>query len=465
MKRITKAFSKLLLIILILPVAGALGRAAVAAGANQSPAKASQSGASSAGSETEDLKNPNPKIRAKTARELGQTGDPSVVPALAAALSDPSPKVRQQVVIALASIRVSQSLDALISATTDSNEQVRWLAIKGIEGYYTGHAPKSGFMAFVKRQYRGVKRQFDQTITEVPPGTVVSVRAVAALDRAMMDPRFPRDSREAARALGILRAKLAVPDLVTTAHSSDADLAREALNSLSKIRDTSAGPKLIDLLDSPNRGVKQDAAVTIGILRTRAAVPKLQSMYENSPNKGTREKALEGLSYIGDPVSGPIFLKALWDPDNSIQISAAEGLGRSKYQPALPDLLRAAPAEKNAEVRVAMEFAITSLGRSDYLSALINDLGSGSTNDIAQSYLIELARRPGFLSKLYPYMDSRDAEVRRRLCNVLMYSGDSTSVQPLERASHDADGSVAAAALRALAAVRQRVSASAPSAR
>ena len=460
MRRIAKLSSELsLIILLVLPVVVPCG--AAAASASQASTTAKQAQTSTASSETEDLKNPNPKIRAKTARELGATGDPSVVPALAAALNDPDAKVRQQVVIALASIRVPQSLDALIGATTDSNDEVRWLAAKGIEGYYTGHTPKTGFMAFMGRQYRNVKSRFAPNTVEVPPGTAVDVRAIAALDRVMMDTRFAKASLEATRALGILRAKLAVPDLVTTAHSSNQDLAREALSSLAEIKDTSAGPKLLDLLDSPRRNVKQDAAVTIGILRTRAAIPKLQSMYENSGNKETREKALEGLAYIGDRVSGPLFLKALWSPDKAIQTSAAEGLARSKYQPALADLLRAAPAEKDSTVRLAMEFAIISLGRDDYLSSLINDLGTHG--DIAQSYLIELARDPKVLSMLYSYMDSRNAEVRRRLCNVLMYSGDRTSLQPLERASHDQDGSVAAAALRALAAVRERLSAPPPS--
>ncbi len=336
---------------------------------------------------TEDLKNPDPKIRIKTARELGQTGSPSVVPALAAALSDPNPKVRREVVIALASIRVSQSLDALIGATTDSDEEVRWLAIKGIEGYYTGQTPKSsaGFMGFMGKQYRSVKRQFIQNTLEVPPGTAVDIRAIAALDRAMMDNRYPKAQLEATRALGVLRARPAVTDLVATAHSEDSDLDRQALNSLAAIQDTAAGPKLVDLLDSPSRKVRQDAAVTVGILRTRSAVPKLQWMYANSSKKETREKALEGLAYVGDPASGPVFLKALSSPDNPIQISAAEGLARSKYQPALPELLRAAPAEKKTAVRLAMEFAITALGRNDYLSSLVNDLASNT--DIAQAYL------------------------------------------------------------------------------
>ncbi len=413
------------------------------------------------GSDVEDLKNPNPKIRAKAAREIGQTGDPSAVPALISALSDPSAKVRQQVVVALASIRVPQSLQGLIQATSDNDSEVRWLAVKGIEGYYTGVTPKTGFFGYMQRQYRSTKRKFEGGTVHVNPGTVINPQAVSALERAMMDTQHLRAAQEATRALGILLARQAVPNLVLTAHSPHVNLAREALNSLAKIKDTSAGPKLVDLLSSSNRDIRQDAAVTVGILRARSAVPKLQAMYENAPNRQTRDKALEGLAYIGDPVSEPIFLKALYSPRALIRGYGAEGLGRAKDQQALPDLLRTAPAEKNASARLAMEFAITALGRNDYVSSLINALGSGQ-EDAAQTYLVELARKPGFLSELYPYLNSRNADVRRRLCNVLMYDGNSTSIQPLEQLTHDPSSDVAAAALRALSAVRSRTYASSP---
>jgi hypothetical protein len=58
-------------------------------------------------------------------------------------------------------------------------------------------------------------------------------------------------------------------------------------------------------------------------------------------------------------------------------------------------------------------------------------------------------------------MNSRNAQVRQQLCNVLMYAGDGTSIHPLEQLSHDRNTEVAAAALRALSAVRSRAGASA----
>jgi HEAT repeat protein len=450
----------ILAIILVLAAfAGAvpLGTAAPQSTASSTPQAAASSQAVS-GSDVEDLKNPKEKVRAKAAQEIGENGDPSMVPALIAALNDPSTRVRKQVVVALASIRVKQSLQGLIQATSDSDSEVRWLAVKGIEGYYTGVTPKTGFFGYMERQYRSAKRQFLGGPIRITPGTAIDPQAVSALDRVMMDTRHQRAAQEATRALGILMARQAVPDLVITAHGPSEDLAREALNSLGKIQDISAGPTLVDLLSSPNRQIRQDAAVTVGILRTRSAVPKLQALYENDPNKETRQDALQGLAYIGDPVSEPIFLKALNDKEASIRGYAAQGLARSKDKGALPDLLRSAPAEKNADARLAMEFAITSLGRNDYLSSIIQSLDSGES-DAAKAYLVELARDPNFLAQLYPYMNSRNAQVQQGLCNVLMYAGDGTSVHPLEQLSRDNNSDVAAAALRALSTVRQRTGA------
>jgi HEAT repeat protein len=457
-----KRNAKFVLQILVLAaVAGVVPRGIAAPQTSASPSpQAVAPPQATSGSDVEDLRNPKPKIRAKAAREIGEAGDPSAVPALIAALNDSSARVRQQVVVALASIRVKQSLQGLIQATSDNDSEVRWLAVKGIEGYYTGETPKTGFFAYMERQYRSAKRKFLGGPIRVTPGTAVDPQAVSALDRVMMDTQHARAAQEATRALGILLARQAVPDLVITAHSPSEDLAREALNSLAKIQDVSAGPKLVDLLRSSNRKIQQDAAVTVGILRTRSAVPQLQALYENGPNKQTRQKALQGLAYVGDPASVPIFLKALYDKEASVRGYAAQGLARAKDQKALPDLMRSAPAEKNADARLAMEFAVTSLGRNDYLSSLIDSLDSGQA-DAAQAYLVELAHEPNFLAQLYPYMNSRNALVRQQLCNVLMYAGDGTSIHPLEQLSHDRNTEVAAAALRALSAVRSRAGASA----
>lgn len=401
-------------------------------------------------------------VRAKAAHDLGKEGNPATIPALAGALSDPSAKVRREVVSALAQFHQAEVLPPLIQATKDLDGDVRVLSVQSLVNYYSGATPSAGLTGFVRKNVQRVKGHFEVDDTKIDPGVAVDPQVITALVATLKDTRSEQASRQAARGLGTLAAKSAVPDLVTAAHSSDTDLAREALNALTKIKDLSAGPQLVDLLDSPNKDVKRDACVTVGILRTNDALPKLQSIFESSPDQKDRVAAIQGLAYLGQKVSVPLFTKALWSEDKNLRQAAAEGLARAADPQSLGELEKAVSAEKDAEVKVAIEYAISALGKQDYLSSLVSELGSKTRGDVARAYLTELARDPTFLPRLYPYLQSQDTGVRKRLCMVLMYSGDQSSLEPLDRLSHDPDSDVAAQALRAKRAIRARVQAETP---
>jgi hypothetical protein len=60
---------------------------------------------------------------------------------------------------------------------------------------------------------------------------------------------------------------------------------------------------------------------------------------------------------------------------------------------------------------------------------------------------------------LYPYLQSSSADVRKRLCTVLMFGGDQTSLDQLDRLSHDPNSDVAAEALQAKRGLRARLAA------
>jgi HEAT repeat protein len=404
-------------------------------------------------------------IRAKAAEDLGKQGDLTTIPALAEALSDPSTKVRREVVLALGQFHQSASLPPLEQATKDGDDGVRVLAIQCLVGHYTGSLPSIGFTGFMKKNWQRAASHFQPDDTRIDPGLTVAPTVVARLVASMKDTRSNDASREAAKGLGILMAKAAVPDLVAAAHSSDIDLSREALNSLSKIKDRDSGPQLVDLLDSPNKDVKRDACVTTGILRAEQALPKLQSVYQTDPDQKDKAAAMQGLAYLGDKGSVPLFTSALASDDKGIRQGAAEGLARAADPQSLDALQKALTTEKDANVRLAMNFALAALGKDDALSELVSELGTKMRGDVARAYLTELCRNPTFLARLYPYLQSPDSGIRKRLCVVLMYSGDESSLPQLDRLEHDRDGDVAAEALRAKRAIRARLGAAAPPAK
>jgi HEAT repeat protein len=415
--------------------------------------------ATATGPQSSLLKSPDEKVRLRAAHDLGKAQDASAIPALAEALSDPSQKVRHEVILALIQIHQPGTLSALIKATEDADEGNRVLAVQALVGYYTGITPTAGISGFLKKEVKRAQPHSTPDTTRINPGLSVDPAVITALDATMKDTRSNRASREAAKGLGILVAQAAVPDLIKAAHSSDKFLSLGALNALSKIEDRSAGGGLVDLLDSPDKDVRQQACVTIGILRTGQAAAKLQSIFESDPDQKSKEKAMEGLAYLGAPVSIPLFTRALESDDRVIRTSAAEGLARTADPKTLSELEKAMPGERDTDTKLAIEFAITALGKPDYLGDLVNELSSKTRADVAQAYLIELARTSAFLPKLYPYLQSPNAGVRSRLCTVLMFSGDQTSLDQLDRLSHDPNGDVSAQALRAKSALRTRLEA------
>ncbi|PYU97774.1 MAG: hypothetical protein DMG26_20435, partial [Acidobacteria bacterium] len=171
-----------------------------------------------------------------------------------------------------------------------------------------------------------------------------------------------------------------------------------------------------------------------------------ERMFQNDPDKKTREAALEGLADLGDPASEPVLIKALWSDNKTFRALGAEGLGRAGDAQAVPEIEKALSAEKNAEAKLAMQYALTALGKEDYLAALVDGLGSTLHGDSAEKYLIELSQNPKFLPKLYPFLSSNDS----------IFTGDQTSLDPLQRLAHDKDSEVASEAYRALRAIRAR---------
>ncbi|GEM_PF-186240 len=404
----------------------------------------------------QQLKSTDESARVSAAKQLGQSGQVAAIPPLAAALNDPSTKVRKEVILALAQFRNSQSLAALLTATKDTDPTVRTFAVQAAVSYYTAHLPSLGVSGFLKRNYNRAKSMFNSQDTRIDPGIQVNPSVITALIAAMQDTRSITPAREAARGLGILVARPSVPDLVMAAHSTDSELAVNALVALSKTEDITAGPKLVDLLSSPDKNVKKQAAVTTGILRTRQAVPKLQAIYQNDQDKDVRQSALQGLAYIGDPVSLPIFIKALWSDDKTDRTYAAEGMARVHDAKALPELEKRSKVEKDSGVRLAMAYAFTALGQQSHLKDLVNGFDSRTQSDNARTYLIELTRDKTYLQELYPLMNSRSARVREGICGVLMYTGDASSITPLDHLTRDRNSDVAAEALRALNSVRAR---------
>src|SRR5205085_1228048 len=130
-----------------------------------------------------------------------------------------------------------------------------------------------GFAASLKRVGTSIKGKFtDMNDQVIERYVVVRPEVISALGALARGGGSIEVRASAARGVGVLRGKAAVPDLIEAAHSKKTDLIYESLIALQKIRDESAGPRVSFLLRDLDPKVQIAAIETTGLLHTQEAV-------------------------------------------------------------------------------------------------------------------------------------------------------------------------------------------------
>lgn len=401
-------------------------------------------------------------LRPKDVRNLAKQGS-SALPRLQQILRNPSLDIRIEAVKAITEIGTQGSLAPLIQATADNDPEVQIRATDGLVNFYLPGYVQNGFGASIKRVGTSIKGHFTDTNDQViDPFVTVRpdvIQALAILLRSggSMDARA-----NAARALGILRAKPAVSDLVGALRSKDSEVIYESLIALQKIRDESAAPGVAFLLHDLDPKVQITAIETVGLLQNKSSVPELLGVLEHSRNTKVKRAALTSLAMLPDEQSRQVYTKYLHDKDEDLRAAAAEGFARLKNRADLPMLEKAFEDEGKTPPRLALAFAQVMLGKTEIsefspFQLLINTLDSASWRGVAYAYLIELARNPALRPPLYHALDNGTKDEKVYLARVLARSGGQDSVPYLEKLSHDGDDQVAEEGLRALRTLKARL--------
>lgn len=406
----------------------------------------------------------DPKLRVREIRDLGHQG-PDAIPKIAPYLSDSSIEVRIEAVKAIDDIGGPRSVDPLLKALGDNDPEVQMRATDGLVNFYLPGYLQTGFGASIKRVGTSIKGHFTDTNDQIIPQYVqVRPDVIEALGKVARGGSSMDSRADAARALGVLRGKAAIPDLIEAIKSNDDEVMYEALVALQKIRDPSAGPKVAFLLRDLSPKVQTTALETIGLLQDRSTIPKVRDVLQNSRDAKVRRSALTALAMMPDPSTHAIFLSYLNDKDDNMRAAAAEGLARAKNRQDLETLNRVFGEENKTKARLADAFALVSLGRLEStenspLYYLVTQLDSRSFRDVAQAYLIEAARDEAVRKALYPYIQKGDATKNQKigLAHVLAASGDRESIPYIETISHDSDGDVAQEGVNALRTIHARL--------
>jgi HEAT repeat protein len=401
-------------------------------------------------------------LRPKDVRSLAKQGS-SALPRLQELLRNPDLDIRLEAVKAITDVGTQGSLAPLIQAAADNDPEVQIRATDGLVNFYLPGYVQRGLGASLKRVGTSIKGKFTDTNDQVidpfviPRPDVIQALGILVRGGGDMDARA-----NAARALGILRGKAAVPDLVAALRSKDTGLIYESLIALQKIRDESAAPGVGFLLRDLDQRVQLAAIETVGLLQNKSSVQQLRGVLESTRNNKVKRAALTSLAMLPDETSRPVYTRYLHDKDDALRAAAAEGFARLKNPSDLPMLETAFKEEGKISPRLSLAFAQVSLGKTEIsefspFQLLINTLNSMGYRGVAYAFLVELGRNPALRPPLYHAVQIGTKDEKVYLARVLAVSGGQDSVACLDKLSHDGDDEVAQEGLRALRTLKARL--------
>jgi HEAT repeat protein len=394
-------------------------------------------------------------LRPKDVREMGK-GGADAIPKLAALLTNPDFDVRLEAVKQIAEIDTQYSLDPLVQATRDTDAEIQIRATDGLVNFYLPGYLKTGFGSSLRRVGTSIKGHFTDTNDQViDPYITPRADVIAALGALARNGAKPESRANAARAIGILRGKAAIPDLVQAMHSKDTAVIYESLVALQKIRDPEAASSIAFLLRDIDPKVQVAALETTGLLQNKSALPDLVDVVNHARDSKVRRAALTAIAMLPAESSREIYARYIGDKDEKMRAAAAEGYARLKNPADLPMIEKAYRDEGKTSPRLSMAFAQVMLGKTEVsefspLQFLINTLNSAAYHGEAFPFLIELARNPSVRKSLYTPLLQGTKDEKIYLARVMARSGDKDDVPQLEKLSHDTDPEVAQEGLRAL---------------
>ncbi len=406
-----------------------------------------------------DLRSPDAAARARAARRLGTRTDGfQYISALAPLVEDTAWEVRSAAVGSLIKFRSAESIAPLITATQDKVPEIQAMAVDGlVDFYYPGYV-KFGWLNSIHTFAAQLKGRFSKpSPVTIDPYVRVNPDAVRAIAEVIVSSRNSDARANAARALGVLRGREGLAALQQGARSRDSKIILESVYAIKKIQDMSAGPDIVFLLRDLDEDVQFAVIQTVGQLRTREAGPALIEIIEESDQARIRREALVALAKIPDPEQRPLFLTFMRHQDKFLRAAAAEGLGRigNPLDAGLID--RAFRTEGAESTRLSLAFASVHLGNLQRTDYLVDGLNSTIHRLEARPFLVELARKPEVLERLYPALISGTTPQRRHLAHVIALSGDTGSAPHLQKLTEDPDDKVAVAAIEALKILQARL--------
>lgn len=237
---------------------------------------------------------------------------------------------------------------------------------------------------------------------------------------------------EAARALGEVGDKQAVPQLVQALSDKYTKVREATAWALGCIGDERAAPHLVQVLGDPSVRVRSEAVKALSQIGP-AAVPHVVQALDDERWE-VRERAASALGRIGDPSALPQLVQTLNDRKDAVRTAAASALGQLGDKRTVPHLVQALDSKGNSHW-----WAGQALARLDALTELVQALDDKRSqvregavrglSEMGEAGIPHLVRTLGDASK----------QVRKRAASILGQRGDQRAIPYLLQVVKDPD--------------------------
>ena len=172
----------------------------------------------------------------KDVRAVAKQGQ-TAIPTVAGYLNSASVDTRIEAVKQLTALGGKDSIDPLIQATQDADPEVQFRATDGLVNYYLPGYVKQGLGSTVIRAGASIKAKFSDTNDQIIDAfVIVRPDVIAALGQLARSGSSIDSRANACRAIGILRGRAALPDLIDALRSKDNNVMYESLAAMRENR-------------------------------------------------------------------------------------------------------------------------------------------------------------------------------------------------------------------------------------
>jgi len=398
------------------------------------------------------LDSASPRERQEAIASLATLGNRDAVPRLLEAYKkEPQSRIRREIVEGLARIRDASAIPALSEALlTDYDESVRLEAVDAFLQLYIPPENAGGFFSRIQGIFSVDERPV------VAPGVQVDAAVGDALALALATDFEASVRMEAAYALGTLRMNNQLQVLMDAAEGpwnrESGNVRVAAIQAIGVMGRQEGGEVLARLLRDEDGRVVEESIRSIGRIGYREAYPVLANTYQSNYDEDLGELALDAIAMMRIAEARPLFESGLESRDDVVRQISAEGLARIDSPGSL--FSQRFDTERDAEVRLALAFALVASDQPEYLDPLIEALDTRRSQQ-AETYLFELGRYEGKLDLLFPHLRNPNPDIRANLLGVMGRIGLPEArpyVQPL---TQDPETRVMEAAVEAMRRLNQ----------